>query len=82
MSKVDPLREFTPTPDNKGVAAQTHSPSETRRSGDGLAAIRSFFEDQAVTDLYSKENLGSGSYTQPGLPCHGGYEESDQKTKP
>ena len=79
MSQSDPLRTFTPKP---GSATREPAVDTTKVKPDGLDRIRHFFEDESVSDIYSKENLGSESYTQPGHPCHGGYEDSSNKDKP
>ena len=82
MSQTDPLTQFFQHASNGAIEEHVQEEQKTNSERPYLDAIRSFFEDEAVTTIYSKENLGSESYVQPGHPCHGGYEDVDSEDKP
>lgn len=82
MSQNDPLTQFFQQSGSRAVEEHVQEEPGTSSERPHLDAIRNFFEDEAVTTIYSKENLGSESYVQPGHPCHGGYEDVEDKEKP
>ena len=82
MSQNDPQTQFSQPSGNKVIEEHVQEERKPNTERPHLDAIRSFFEDEAVTTIYSKENLGSESYVQLGHPCHGGYEDVESKDQP
>ena len=69
MSHTDPLKAFVLPPESKPVAEHIQQDLKMKSDPFHLEAIRSFFEDEPATNIYSKERFGSESYVQPRRLC-------------
>ncbi len=76
MSDSEQARRLTELLQARPVlASRDGSSTNGNVNGMLLEDIKSFFETDAHSDIYSKENLGADSYLVTGQPCHGGYTD-------